>query len=87
MMSVKIEEHFIYNALTTLVVSKTVDMICKINSKIKVTMIHGKKDEVVPVSFSRLVLSVFKNAKKKLMKIVCALKLTILKKLRIFVKD
>ena len=38
----------------------------KINSKIKVTMIHGKKDEVVPISFSRLVLSVFKKAKKKL---------------------
>ena len=38
----------------------------KINSGIKVTMIHGKKDEVVPVNFSRMVLSVFKNAKKKL---------------------
>ena len=38
----------------------------KINSKIKVTMIHGKKDEVVPVQFSRLTLSLFKNAKKKL---------------------
>ena len=38
----------------------------KINSKIKVTMIHGKKDEVVPVKFSKLVLSLFKNAKKKL---------------------
>tara|TARA_B100000963_G_scaffold162520_1_gene141274 strand:- start:688 stop:1443 length:756 start_codon:yes stop_codon:yes gene_type:complete len=38
----------------------------KIDSKIKVTMIHGKKDEVVPVNFSRLVLSIFKNAKKKL---------------------
>ena len=38
----------------------------KINSKIKVTMIHGEKDEVVPVNFSRLVLSLFKNAKKKL---------------------
>ena len=38
----------------------------KINSKIKVTMIHGQKDEVVPVSFSRLVLKVFPNAKKKL---------------------
>ena len=37
-----------------------------INSKIKVTMIHGKKDEVVPVNFSKLVLSLFKNAKKKL---------------------
>ena len=29
-------------------------------------MIHGKKDEVVPVQFSRLTLSLFKNAKKKL---------------------
>ena len=29
-------------------------------------MIHGRKDEVVPVCFSRLVLSVFKNAKKRL---------------------
>ena len=38
----------------------------KINSKINVTMIHGKKDEVVPVIFSKLILSVFKNAKKKL---------------------
>ena len=38
----------------------------KINSKIKVTMIHGKKDEVVPINFSRLVLSLFKNAKKKI---------------------
>ena len=37
----------------------------KINSKIDVTMIHGQKDEVVPVSFSRLVLKVFSNAKKK----------------------
>ena len=39
----------------------------KINSKIKVTMIHGQKDEVVPVSFSRKVLSIFSKAKKKLM--------------------
>ena len=29
-------------------------------------MIHGKKDEVVPVKFSRYVLSVFNKAKKKL---------------------
>ena len=39
----------------------------KINSKIKVTMIHGQKDEVVPVSFSRKVLAVFSKAKKKLL--------------------
>ena len=38
----------------------------KIYSKINVTMIHGKKDEVVPVSLSRLTLNLFKNAKKKL---------------------
>ena len=38
----------------------------KINSKIKVTMVHGSKDEVVPVSFSRKVLSVFPNAQKML---------------------
>ena len=38
----------------------------KIKSKIKVTMVHGGKDEVVPVSFSRNVLAVFPNAKKKM---------------------
>ena len=37
----------------------------KINSEIDVTMIHGQKDEVVPVSFSRLVLKVFNKANKK----------------------
>ena len=39
----------------------------KINSKINVTMIHGEKDEVVPVSFSKLVLKLFRKAKKKIM--------------------
>ena len=29
-------------------------------------MIHGKKDDVVPVSFSKKVLSIFTKAKKKL---------------------
>ena len=29
-------------------------------------MIHGKKDAVVPVKFSRLVLTLFKNAKKRI---------------------
>ncbi len=38
----------------------------KINSKINVTMVHGKKDELVPVSFSRKVLSLFTEAKKRL---------------------
>jgi len=41
----------------------------KLRSKIKVTMVHGVKDEVVPVSFSKKVLTVFPNAKKKLVKI------------------
>ena len=38
----------------------------KIKSKINVTMVHGQKDEVVPVSYSRKVLKIFKKAKKKL---------------------
>ena len=38
----------------------------KIHSKIKVTMLHGKKDDVVPVIFSKKVLSIFPNAKKNL---------------------
>ena len=38
----------------------------KIDSKIKVTMIHGSRDEVVPVAYSRKVLRIFTNAKKKL---------------------
>ena len=29
-------------------------------------MIHGEKDEVVPISYSKKVLKIFKNAKKKL---------------------
>ena len=38
----------------------------KINLKIKVTMIHGEKDEVVPVNYSRKILKLFPKAKKKL---------------------
>ena len=38
----------------------------KINSKIYVTVIHGKQDELVPVSFSKKVLSIFPYAQKKL---------------------
>ncbi len=38
----------------------------EIKSKISVTMIHGQKDKAVPVSYSRKVLKIFKNAKKKL---------------------
>ena len=38
----------------------------KILLEIQVSMFHGKKDEVVPVSFSRKVLNIFQKAKKKL---------------------
>ena len=38
----------------------------KIKSKIELTMIHGQKDEVVPISFSRKIIRTFLNAKKKL---------------------
>ena len=37
----------------------------KINSNINVTMIHGQKDEVVPVIYSKHVLKIFRKAKKK----------------------
>ena len=38
----------------------------KINSNIRVTMMHGEKDNVVPVSYSRKVLKLFPVANKKL---------------------
>ena len=38
----------------------------KIDLKIPVTMIHGSKDTTVPFSFSKKVLKLFSNAKKKL---------------------
>ena len=38
----------------------------RINSKIKITMIHGEKDEVVPIENSKKLLKIFTNAKKKL---------------------
>ena len=36
-------------------------------NKIYVTMIHGRKDEVVPVNYSKKVLKIFKKANKKLL--------------------
>ena len=38
----------------------------KIYHKLNVTMVHGHKDKSVPVSYSRKILKIFKNAKKKL---------------------
>ena len=37
-----------------------------INQKLNVTMVHGEKDESVPPNYSKKVLKIFKNAKKKL---------------------
>jgi len=39
----------------------------KITSVIPVTMVHGSKDELVPVSFSKKVLPIFTKANKKLL--------------------
>ena len=38
----------------------------KIYQNIKVTMVHGSKDNSVPVIYSKKVLKIFKNSKKKL---------------------
>ena len=37
-----------------------------INNKLNVTMVHGAKDESVPPVYSKKLLKIFKNAKKKL---------------------
>ena len=38
----------------------------KIYEKLKVTMVHGQKDESVPISYSKKILKIFVNSKKKL---------------------
>ena len=38
----------------------------KIYQNIKITMVHGAKDKSVPINYSRKVLKIFRNAKKKL---------------------
>jgi len=55
-----ITRQFIKDGLKNKILSK------KNSIRTKVIMIHGEKDEVVPVSFSRKVLALFSNAKKKL---------------------
>ena len=37
----------------------------KISANIRVTMIHGQRDEVVPTIYSNYVLNIFRQAKKK----------------------
>ena len=42
-------------------------ILCKnFKDKIFLTILHGKKDNVVPISISKKILKIFKNAKKKL---------------------
>ena len=41
----------------------------KIDNKINITLLHGLKDDVVPLKFSIKTLKIFTNAKKKLIKI------------------
>lgn len=38
----------------------------KIYNKLKITMVHGQKDESVPVSYSKKILKIFINSEKKL---------------------
>ena len=38
----------------------------KIYEKLKVTMVHGQKDESVPINYSKKILKIFVNSKKKL---------------------
>ena len=38
----------------------------KINMKIKISMVHGQNDDVVPISYSRKVMKIFKNSEKRL---------------------
>ena len=41
----------------------------KINLKIPITLLHGSKDKIVPLNFSRKILKICKKSKKKLIKI------------------
>ena len=38
----------------------------KIKSNINITMVHGNKDQAVPIIYSRKILKIFKSKKKKL---------------------
>tara|TARA_B100001057_G_scaffold225027_1_gene225305 strand:- start:494 stop:1138 length:645 start_codon:yes stop_codon:yes gene_type:complete len=38
----------------------------KIYNKLRVTMVHGQKDESVPISYSKKILKIFVNSEKKL---------------------
>jgi pimeloyl-ACP methyl ester carboxylesterase len=64
-------DYFVYPITKQLIVDGRKNKILnkKINNKISVTLLHGLKDNVVPLKFSIKTLKIFKNAKKKLIKI------------------
>ena len=64
-------DHFVYPITKQLIIDGRKNKILnkKINSKINVTLLHGLKDNSVPLKFSIRTLKIFKNAKKKLIKI------------------
>ena len=64
-------DHFVYPITKQLIVDGRKNKILnkKLNNKISVTLLHGLKDNVVPLKFSIKILKIFKNAKKKLIKI------------------
>ena len=55
-----ISYHLIKDGRKNLILNKT------INKKINITMVHGSKDKSVPIIYSKKILKIFKNAKKKL---------------------
>ena len=64
-------DHFVYPITKQLIIDGRKNKILgkKLNDKIIVTLLHGLKDNVVPLKFSIKTLKIFKNAKKKLIKI------------------
>ncbi len=64
-------DNFIYPITLQLIVDGRKNKVLnkKFSNKINVTLFHGLKDNVVPLKFSIKTLKIFKNAKKKLIKI------------------
>ena len=65
------QNNFVYPITKQLIIDGRKNRILnkKLNNKISVTLLHGLKDDVVPLKFSIKTLKIFKNAQKKLIKI------------------
>ena len=63
--------HFVYPITKQLIIDGRKNKILnkKLDNKISITLLHGLKDDVVPLKFSIKTLKIFKNANKKLIKI------------------